>query len=75
MVNLGASLSPGAGRFRMNPILLKPNSDTGAQVIVLGKPVGNMNVTEYASTTSPRRSPLPNRRWTNYGAENQVVVR
>jgi cobyric acid synthase CobQ len=32
---------------RMNPILLKPNSDTGAQVIVLGKPVGNMNVTEY----------------------------
>jgi cobyric acid synthase CobQ len=32
---------------RMNPILLKPNSDTGAQVIVNGKPVGNMNVEEY----------------------------
>ena len=32
---------------RMNPILLKPNSDTGSQVIVLGKPVGNMTVTEY----------------------------
>ncbi|MDR0842599.1 MAG: cobyric acid synthase [Acidobacteriota bacterium] len=32
---------------RMNPILLKPNSDTGSQVIVLGKPVGNMNVDEY----------------------------
>jgi adenosylcobyric acid synthase len=32
---------------RMNPILLKPNNDTGAQVILLGKPVGNMNVTEY----------------------------
>jgi adenosylcobyric acid synthase len=31
----------------MNPILLKPNSDTGSQVIVLGKPVGNMTVTEY----------------------------
>ncbi len=32
---------------RMNPVLLKPNTDTGAQVILLGKPVGNMNVTEY----------------------------
>ena len=33
---------------RMNPILLKPNTDTGAQVIVMGQPVGNMNVDEYA---------------------------
>ena len=31
----------------MNPLLLKPNSDTGAQVIVQGRPVGNMSVTEY----------------------------
>ncbi len=32
---------------RMNPILLKPSSDTGSQVIVCGKPVGNMKVMEY----------------------------
>jgi cobyric acid synthase CobQ/L-threonine-O-3-phosphate decarboxylase len=32
---------------RMNPVLLKPNSDVGSQVIVHGKPVGNMTVTEY----------------------------
>lgn len=32
---------------RMNPILLKPNSDTGSQIIVMGKPVGNMNVESY----------------------------
>ena len=32
---------------RMNPILLKPNSDTGSQVMVRGKPVGNMCVDEY----------------------------
>jgi len=32
---------------RMNPVLLKPNSDTGSQVIVKGLPVGNMSVTEY----------------------------
>lgn len=31
----------------MNPVLLKPNSDTGSQVIVHGRPVGNMAVTEY----------------------------
>ncbi|MGZ6275587.1 MAG: cobyric acid synthase [Syntrophales bacterium] len=32
---------------RMNPILLKPSSDTGAQVIVMGRPVGNMDVAQY----------------------------
>ena len=31
----------------MNPVLLKPNSDTGSQIIVQGKPVGNMSVLEY----------------------------
>jgi adenosylcobyric acid synthase len=31
----------------MNPVLLKPNSDTGSQVVVQGRPVGNMNVAEY----------------------------
>jgi cobyric acid synthase CobQ len=32
---------------RMNPILLKPSSDTGSQVIVGGRPVGNMDVDQY----------------------------
>lgn len=32
---------------RMNPVLLKPSSDIGAQVIVNGKPVGTMSVEEY----------------------------
>jgi|GEM_PF-4655 len=31
----------------MNPVLLKPNSDTGSQVIVQGRPVGTMNVAQY----------------------------
>ena len=31
----------------MNPVLLKPNSDIGAQVIVNGKAVGEMNAVEY----------------------------
>ncbi|MDR3710034.1 MAG: cobyric acid synthase [Capsulimonadaceae bacterium] len=31
----------------MNPILIKPHSDTGAQIVVMGKPVANMQVGEY----------------------------
>ncbi|NTW77454.1 MAG: threonine-phosphate decarboxylase, partial [Syntrophaceae bacterium] len=32
---------------RMNPVLLKPNSELGSQIIVRGKPVGNMDFQEY----------------------------
>jgi len=32
---------------RMNPVLLKPCSDTGSEVVVLGRSVGHMNVAEY----------------------------
>ncbi len=39
-----ARVTPHAG---MNPILLKPHSDTGSQVVVLGKAVGHMRVKEY----------------------------
>ncbi len=31
----------------MNPVLLKPNSDTGAQVILQGHSVGNLNAMDY----------------------------
>ncbi len=31
----------------MNPVLLKPNSDLGSQVIIQGRPIGNMDVSEY----------------------------
>ena len=31
----------------MNPILLKPTSDSGSQVIINGEPVGNMTAAEY----------------------------
>ncbi len=35
---------------RMNPILLKPNSDTGSQVIVNGEIRGNMSARDYFAT-------------------------
>lgn len=31
----------------MNPVLLKPNSDTGAQVILQGRAISNMEATGY----------------------------
>ncbi|WCN10608.1 cobyric acid synthase [Marinomonas mediterranea] len=39
-----AGLEP---NVHMNPILLKPNTDTGAQVIIQGKAIGNMNAVGY----------------------------
>ena len=32
---------------RMNPVLLKPNTDTGSQIILRGRPVGNMDAIDY----------------------------
>ena len=34
---------------RMNPVLLKPNSNTGSQIIVMGKPIGSMNFQQYTT--------------------------
>ncbi|MBE0517371.1 MAG: AAA family ATPase [Methanophagales archaeon] len=34
-------------RVEMNPLLLKPTGDTSAQVILRGKPIGNMSAKEY----------------------------
>lgn len=31
----------------MNPVLLKPTSDQGSQVVVMGRPVGNMSAMDY----------------------------
>jgi len=36
----------------MNPVLIKPSSDVGAQVIVQGKPIGNMNALRYTKYKS-----------------------
>lgn len=33
---------------RMNPVLLKPNSETGSQVILLGKAIGHMGYNAYS---------------------------
>lgn len=40
----------------MNPVLLKPNSDTGAQVIIHGRAIGNMHAVAYHDYKQTARS-------------------
>jgi adenosylcobyric acid synthase len=40
----------------MNPVLLKPNSDTGAQVIIHGRAIGNMHALAYHEYKSTARA-------------------
>ena len=58
---------------RMNPILLKPTTDVGSQVIVNGQVRGNMRAMEYYAK---KREFLPDvmRAYESLAAENDVIV-
>jgi len=58
---------------RMNPILLKPTDDTGAQVILWGKPVGNMDVEQYIKY-KPDAFEAAKRAFDSLSEENDVIV-
>ncbi|MCK4837452.1 MAG: cobyric acid synthase, partial [Desulfobulbaceae bacterium] len=58
---------------RMNPVLLKPSSDVGSQVIVNGKPVGNMAVDEYIRF-KPTAQQAVFKAYDSLAAENEVMV-
>ncbi len=58
---------------RMNPILLKPNSDTGSQVIVMGKPVANMDVHEYV-LYKPKAFEAAKEAYDSLARESDVLV-
>ena len=57
----------------MNPILLKPNDDTGSQVIVNGKPIGAMSAREYFAY---KKSLVPEikRAYEKLSSEHEIVV-
>ena len=58
---------------RMNPILLKPSSDTGSQVIVNGEVIGNMSAREYYRN---KLKYVPNimEAYNSLAAENDIIV-
>jgi len=57
----------------MNPILLKPNSDTGSQVIVNGEVLGDMGAKEYFAF---KKNLVPHimKAYNKLASENQVIV-
>jgi adenosylcobyric acid synthase len=57
----------------MNPVLLKPSSDTGCQVIIHGKVAGNMEATGYhAYKSTAMRAVLES--WQRLGEQYECVV-
>ncbi|GAB6059843.1 cobyric acid synthase [Desulfonatronum parangueonense] len=58
---------------RMNPVLLKPNSETGSQVIVLGRPQGNMSVSDYIRAKEKLRG-VVHEAYDALAAEHDVMV-
>lgn len=58
---------------RMNPILLKPNSDTGSQVIRLGRVAGNMDVRAYYAYQAEARAAVLEA-YDSLAQENEVMV-
>jgi len=58
---------------RMNPILLKPTTDVGSQVIVLGQVMGNMKAVEYYKHKK-ELVPYVMKAYNELAAENDIIV-
>ena len=58
---------------RMNPILLKPTTDMGSQVILNGEPVGNMHAVDYFRKKR-EYLPLIREAYESLAAENDIIV-
>ena len=58
---------------RMNPILLKPTSDTGSQVIVKGKSIGNMSARDYFKYKA-ELVPVVKECYESLARENDIIV-
>ena len=63
-----------AATVEMNPILLKPKEDMVAQVIVMGKPYGDLSAREYRNNYLPTALEVVAKALDKIRGENQVVV-
>lgn len=59
--------------IRMNPILLKPTSDKGSQVIVNGEVYGNMNAIDYYKNKT-KFIPQILKSYNSLAAENDIII-
>lgn len=59
---------------RMNPVLLKPNSDTGSQVVVLGRPLGNAEARPYMREVRQHLLATVHQAYDELAAEHEVMV-
>ena len=57
----------------MNPVLLKPTTDVGSQVIVNGRPLGNMTASEYFRNKKQLIPQIKNA-YDKLSAENDIIV-
>ncbi len=64
---------PAGARCADEPYLLKPNSDTGSQVIVMGSPVANMDVMEYVQF-KPKAFDAAKEAYESLASEYDVMV-
>jgi len=58
---------------RMNPVLLKPSSDVGSQVIVNGFPIGNMKADSYIDYKS-KAAEVAHSAYDSLAAEHDLIV-
>ena len=59
--------------IRMNPVLLKPSSDTGSQVIVMGKAIGTLNFIDYKALKKKLKENIHNAYY-SLAAENDIII-
>lgn len=58
---------------RMNPILLKPTSESGSQIILMGKSCGNMKAAEYFNRKK-EYIPVIKSAYDSLSTENDIIV-